>query len=84
MSERNRVNLFRETKRGFGLGRFAPKCGRIQLDVVEACINLMEDSPLFNAGKGVVFTAAGENEMDASIMDGSDWRAGAIAGVKNN
>jgi L-asparaginase / beta-aspartyl-peptidase len=56
--------------------------GGSSLDAVEACINLMEDSPLFNAGKGAVFTAAGENELDASIMDGSDWNAGAVAGVK--
>jgi isoaspartyl peptidase/L-asparaginase-like protein (Ntn-hydrolase superfamily) len=42
----------------------------------------MEDSPLFNAGKGAVFTNAGTNEMDASIMDGSNLKAGAVTGVK--
>jgi len=42
----------------------------------------MEDSPLFNAGKGAVFTNAGTNELDASIMDGSTLQAGAVAGVK--
>ena len=41
----------------------------------------MEDSPLFNAGKGAVFTAAGRNELDASIMDGASGKAGAVAGV---
>src|SRR5665647_3206671 len=41
----------------------------------------MEDSPMFNAGKGVVFTHEGINELDAAIMDGSDLSAGAVAGV---
>ncbi len=51
------------------------------LDAVEAAINIMEDSPLFNSGKGAVFTAQGKNELDASIMDGSDLNAGAVASV---
>lgn len=58
------------------------KNGGSSLDAVEATINIMEDSPLFNAGKGAVYTDAGENEMDASIMDGSNLMAGAVAGVK--
>ncbi len=56
--------------------------GGSSLDAVEATIRVMEDSPLFNAGKGAVFTEAGTNEMDASIMDGRDLNAGAVAGVK--
>jgi len=55
--------------------------GGTALDAVQVCIMIMEDSPLFNAGKGSVFTNAGTNEMDASIMDGSDLNAGAVAGV---
>ncbi len=51
------------------------------IDAVIAVITLMEDSPLFNAGKGAVFTNEGTNEMDASIMDGADLNAGAVAGV---
>ena len=51
------------------------------LDAVVAAIVIMEDSPLFNAGKGAVFTADGENELDASIMDGATRNAGAVAGV---
>jgi beta-aspartyl-peptidase (threonine type) len=43
----------------------------------------MEDSPLFNAGKGAVFTHEGSNELDASIMDGATLNAGAVAGVKH-
>jgi len=51
------------------------------LDAVETVIKMLEDSPLFNAGKGSVFTAEGKNEMDASIMDGKTLKAGAVAGV---
>lgn len=51
------------------------------LDAVEQAIRLMEDSPLFNAGKGAVFTHEQRNEMDASIMDGRDLNAGAVSGV---
>lgn len=50
-------------------------------DAVQAAINIMEDSPLFNAGKGAVFTNAGNNELDASFMDGKSLNAGAVAGV---
>lgn len=49
---------------------------------VQAAVIVMEDSPLFNAGKGAVFTWDGTNELDASIMDGRDRSAGAVAGVK--
>ncbi len=53
------------------------------LDAVEAAIRIMEDSPLFNAGKGAVFTNAGTNELDSSIMDGRTLGAGAVAGLKH-
>jgi beta-aspartyl-peptidase (threonine type) len=55
--------------------------GKTSLDAVQIAINLLEDSPLFNAGKGAVFTADGKNELDAAIMDGKDLRAGAVAGL---
>ncbi len=55
--------------------------GGTSMDAVETCIRMMEDSPLFNAGKGSVFTEEGKNEMDASIMDGKTLKAGAVAGV---
>lgn len=57
------------------------KKGGTSLDAVEAAIRVMEDSPLFNAGKGAVFTNEGKNEMDAAIMDGKTLKAGAIASV---
>lgn len=55
--------------------------GGSSLDAVEAAIRVMEDSPLLNAGKGAVFTREGRNELDASIMEGTAKRAGAVAGV---
>ncbi len=55
--------------------------GGSSLDAVETCIRMMEDSPMFNAGKGAVFTEEGKNELDASIMDGMTLKAGAVAGV---
>jgi beta-aspartyl-peptidase (threonine type) len=57
------------------------KAGKSSLDAVEATIHVMEDSPLFNAGKGAVFTHDGKNELDAAIMDGKTLSAGAVAGV---
>jgi beta-aspartyl-peptidase (threonine type) len=56
--------------------------GGSSLNAVEATVRIMENSELFNAGKGAVFTNAGTNELDASIMDGSNLKAGAVAGVK--
>jgi len=55
--------------------------GGSALDAVEAAIRVMEDDPLFNAGRGAVFTADGKNELDAAIMDGSNLKAGAVAEV---
>lgn len=53
------------------------------LDAVESAIRIMEDSPLFNAGKGAVYTSEGTIELDASIMDGKTLKAGAVAAVKH-
>jgi len=58
------------------------KNGGSSIDAVQKTINVMEDSPLFNAGKGAVFTNEGTNEHDASIMDGKTLKAGALAGTK--
>lgn len=57
--------------------------GGPSLDAVEAAIRSLEDNPLFNAGKGAVFTHDGKHEMDASLMNGKDLMAGAVAGVSN-
>ncbi|HEY0970110.1 MAG TPA: isoaspartyl peptidase/L-asparaginase [Gemmatimonadales bacterium] len=53
------------------------------LDAVVAVVQVLEESPLFNAGRGAVFTHEGTNELDAAIMDGTRLRAGAVAGVKH-
>lgn len=55
--------------------------GGTAVDAVEATLRVLEDNPLFNAGKGAVFTADGVNELDAAIMDGATQKAGAVAGV---
>ncbi|WP_047548269.1 isoaspartyl peptidase/L-asparaginase family protein [Psychroserpens sp. Hel_I_66] len=60
--------------------------GRSAVDAVEKAVQVLEDSPLFNAGKGSVFTATESHEMDASIMDGKTLNAGAVSlitGIKN-
>jgi L-asparaginase / beta-aspartyl-peptidase len=57
------------------------KTGGTSLDAVEAAIRVLEDSGHFNAGKGAVFNRDGRNELNSSIMDGRDKRAGAIAGI---
>jgi len=55
--------------------------GGSSVDAVEAALRMLEDNPLFNAGKGAVFDADGKNELDAAIMDGKTLKAGAVAGV---
>lgn len=62
-------------------GRKILSDGGSALDAVEQTIRTMEDNPLFNSGKGAVFTHEGKNELDAAIMDGSNLAAGAVAGV---
>lgn len=57
--------------------------GGSSLDAVEASVVSLEDHPLFNAGRGSVFTHEGRNEMDAAVMDGKTLEAGAVAFVKN-
>lgn len=57
--------------------------GASALDAVEAAVRVLEDTPLFNAGRGSVFNADGQHEMDAAIMDGSGLQAGGVAGVQN-
>ncbi len=62
-------------------GRDLLASGASALDVVDACVRLLEDDELYNAGKGSVLTHEETFEMDAAIMDGSTLRAGAVAGV---
>src|SRR5215469_821128 len=62
-------------------GREVLASGGDALDAVTRAVVALEDDPLFNAGRGSVFSAAGTQEMDASVMDGRDHRAGAVAGI---
>ncbi|MCE9787106.1 isoaspartyl peptidase/L-asparaginase family protein [Shewanella chilikensis] len=57
--------------------------GGASMEAVQAAIRVLEDSPLFNAGIGAVYTFDGSHELDASIMDGKSMNAGAVAGVKH-
>jgi L-asparaginase / beta-aspartyl-peptidase len=75
----NRYNSALDSALQLGLGVL--KDGGASIDAVEAVIMYLEDNPLFNAGKGAVFTNEGKNELDASIMTGQDLNAGAVAGV---
>jgi beta-aspartyl-peptidase (threonine type) len=80
-------DAYRESlARIFESGRAMLEVGAPALDVVEHCVTLLEDDPLFNAGKGSVLNAKGEVEMDAALMDGKTMKAGAVStitGVKN-
>ena len=58
------------------------QAGAPALDAVEAAVRSLEDCPLFNAGRGAVFTHEGHHEMDAALMSGHDRRAGAVAGAR--
>ena len=74
--------LYKEKlKEAISIGYQILKDGGSSLDAVEQTILILENSPLFNAGKGAVFTHEMKNELDASIMDGSNLNAGAVAGV---
>lgn len=64
------------------VGRDRLAAGGSALDACEAVVRVLEDDPHFNAGKGAVFNEKAEHELDASIMDGSTLRCGAVAGVR--
>lgn len=70
-------------KQALHVGDSILKNGGTSIDAVEQTIHVLENSPLFNAGKGAVFTHSGKNELDASIMWGKDLNAGAVAGVSD-
>ncbi len=81
MSPEREANYRSALKQALETGYNMLQNGASALDVVEATVRILEDSPLFNAGKGAVFTNTGTHEMDASIMDGSNLEAGAVAGI---
>lgn len=81
ISEERRAEYKAKLNEALELGALKLKEGANATDVVVEVINILEDSPLFNAGKGAVFTHDETNELDASIMEGSTLNAGAVAGV---
>ena len=68
-------------RRALEAGRAVLAADGSALDAVTAAVVALEDDPLFNAGRGAVFTAAGTQEMDAAVMEGRERRAGAVAGI---
>ncbi len=74
-------NYMKELNAALAIGEEMLTNGASSIDAVEKVVRYLEDCPLFNAGKGAVFTNAGKNELDAAIMDGSNLKAGAVAGV---
>ncbi|PXY01304.1 beta-aspartyl-peptidase [Marinifilum breve] len=83
MSAEREKEYFNKLDEALSIGDSVLKNGGSALDAVELTIHVLENSPLFNAGKGSVFTHSGKNELDASIMWGKDLNAGAVAGVGN-
>lgn len=83
MNEEVRAEYKAKLNEALQLGEKMLKEGAAATDVVVKVINVMENSPLFNAGKGAVFTHEGVNELDASIMEGNTLNAGAVAGVRD-
>jgi len=87
--ERSKITPEKEREYRAGLERALSagyeilKRGGSSLDATEAAVRVLEEDPHFNAGRGSVFTSAGTNEMDASIMDGKTLKAGAIGSVQH-
>jgi len=81
MSAEDERAIRTDLERALDAGNAVLSKGGAALDAVQAAIEVLEDSPRFNAGKGAVFNAVGKHELDASIMEGHTRRAGAVAGV---
>src|SRR5947208_4958764 len=81
MNAERAVQYHAGLRRALEAGRDVLVANGSALDAVTAAVVALEDDPLFNAGRGAVFTAAGTQEMDAAVMDGRERRAGAVAGI---
>lgn len=81
MTESLREAYYAVMRQALEVGEEILRTGGSSLDAVEATLRVLEDSPLFNAGRGAVFTIEGTNELDASVMCGRTLDAGAVAGV---
>ncbi len=83
MSKKQQTEYKAKLNEALELGEKLLNSGAKATDVVVRVINIMEDSPLFNSGKGAVFAHDGTNQLDASIMEGKTLNAGAVAGVRD-
>ncbi len=83
MSDEKEAAYIKKLNEALETGNKILKNGGTAIETVISVIKIMEDSPLFNAGKGAVFTHDGKNELDVSIMDGKTLNAGAASGVSN-
>jgi beta-aspartyl-peptidase (threonine type) len=83
LSDEKEAAIKAKLKQAVNAGYAVLEKGGDSTDAVIAAINVMENSPLFNAGIGAVYSKEGKHELDASIMRGSDLQAGAVAGVKH-
>jgi len=83
MSAEKKELYYSTLEKAVNRGYFILENGGSSLLAIQKTINLLEDSPLFNAGKGAVFDNQGKNKMDASIMDGETLNSGAVAGISN-
>ncbi len=81
INEQQREEYLNKLANALKVGEDILGAGGSSLDAVEAVVKMLEDSPLFNAGKGAVFNIEGKNELDASIMCGNTHNAGAVTGL---
>ena len=80
---KSKAEAYRQAlKRAYSLGYLSLQQGGSAIDAVLEAVVILENSSLFNAGRGSVFTYEGDHEMDAAVMEGQELRAGAVAGVK--
>lgn len=81
LSPEKRAEMLADLEKALAAGRDILAKGGSSLDAVEQAVRILEDAPHFNAGRGATFTATGQHQLDASIMNGADFSAGAVAGV---
>lgn len=82
LPEERKEQYLKSLSRALGVGREVLQGGGTSLDAVEKVVRLLEDDPLFNAGKGAVYTHEGTHELDAAIMDGRTLSCGSVASLK--
>lgn len=81
LPDKKRAEILADLEKALTVGRDILAKGGTSLDAVEQTVRALEDAPHFNAGKGATYTATGHHQLDASIMNGADHAAGAVASV---